>query len=544
MNSGKTRRIFVALASLVLMLPIASNVAQQDQTSDSDGGKLAIRILGDKILARVEMATQVFYKDTHVVIDYASPVGLMINPNVIGGIGYGEGETTLKILNENFRLEVPRTDVRPEQGSTTSELTARFDMELEQIDVIAILGWPVLRRYGMTLDIQDKLFELHPENELVASDVLLSSDVFVEGVEVIGDSVFVPVNYNGGQRAFMKVSTSGYHTVLNRELLDNREGGIVDEAYFGSNKQVKISDMAAFYPQDLYMLWWDAYAAAKEAERLARQRMQESGQTFPEEFAARQPDQPSSDVLFVSGLSILSGYRIVLDPTQGFAGVSRTLNSNYSEADHQFYMAIASKDEDELFRYLQENPTDRNVEEAVLDLFVLGIESDATVERQVAAVDFGLDVQPERRKFNYLLGFVGRLVISDEFKDKFADLIIALGEKALAYVARSESPAIRQQLQMTIGDRYLARNDATNAQRYFLAAAFNGDPRLDAAVRFDLARAYEALGQDRRAYASYKNALSKGLPQSQAENASEALSRIKPRLDPNDDLLIDEQEDG
>ena len=544
MSSGKNRRIFVALASLVLMLPIASNVAQQDEAADSQGGKLAIRILGDKILARVEMATQVFYKDTHVVIDYASPVGLMIHPNVIGGIGYGEGETTLKILNESFRLQVPRSEIRPDQGGVTGELTARFDMELEQIDVSAILGWPVLRKYGMTLDIQDKFFELHPENELVASDVLVGSDVFVEGVEVIGDSVFVPVNYNGGQRAFMKVSTSGYHTVLNRELLDDRERGIVDEAYFGSNQQVKISDMAAFYPQDLYMRWWDAYAAAKEAERQVRQQMQESGQTFPEEFAARQPDQPSSDVLFVSGLSILSGYRIVLDPAQGFAGVSRTLNSNYSEADHQFYMAIAEKDEDELFRYLRDNPTDRNVEEAVSELFALGRESGATVERQIAAVDFGLDIQPERRKFNYLLGFVGQLLSSEEARDKFADLIIALGEKALTYVARSESPAIRQQLQMTIGDRYLARNDATNAQRYFLAAAFNGDPRLDAAVRFDLARTYEALGQDRRAYASYKSALSKGLPPIQAENASEALVRIKPKLDPNDELLNGEQDDG
>ncbi|MCY4142530.1 MAG: hypothetical protein OXG08_02425 [Gammaproteobacteria bacterium] len=537
-------RLVVALSTILFLLSFGGVLAQPSEVADTDGGQLSIRILGDKILARVEMATQVFFKETHVVIDYASPIGLMINGNVIGGIGYGEGENTLKILNQNFRLAVPRSEIRPEQGNVTGQLTARYDMDLEQVDVIAILGWPVLRRYGMTLDIQDKLIELHPENELVAADVQMSSDVFVEGIEVIGDTVFVPVNYNGGQRAFMKMSTGGYHTVLNRELLDDRERGIVDEAYFGSSKEVKISDMAAFYPQDLYTRWWDEYAAAKEAERAARQQMQEAGQTFPEEFAARQPDQPSSDVLFVSGLSLLAGYRVELDPNQGFVGISRTLNSNYSEADHQFYMAVAAKDEDGLLKYLQENPNDRNVEEAVSDLFALGMESGANVERQLTTVDFGLEIQAEHRKFNYLLGFVGQLMTSEENRDNFADLIIALGEKALVHVSRSESPAIRQQLQMTIGDRYLARNDARNAQRYFLSAAFNGDPRLDAAVRYDLARAYEALGQDRRAFASYKTALSKGLPPSQAENASEALSRIRTRLDPNDELLIDEQEDG
>ena len=537
------RQLLLILGTLVsLMMFPTWVVAQVEDTSSSNGGQLDIKILGDRILARVEIMTEVWYKDTHVIIDYESPEALMVNGNVLGGIAFGEGETTLKILSEDFRLEVPISDIRPEQGSATSDITARYDNELKQIDVIAIVGWPALRPHGITLDIQDKTFVMHREGELTAADLQMSADVFVEGVEVIGSSVFVPVNYNGGQRAFMKMSTSGYHTVLNRELLDDRERGIVDEAFFGADESVKISDMAAFYPQDLYMQWWDAYAAAKESERNMRQQMQEAGQTFPEEFAVRPPDQPSSDVLFVSGLSVLSGYRIVLHPIQGFAGFTRTINNNYSDADYQFYMAAAAKDEESLYQYLEANPTDRNVEEAVADLFALGLESGATVERQLATVDFGLDVHQERRRFGYVTSFLFPLLQTDESRDQFADLIIGLGEKSLPFASTSETPALRQQIQMIVGDRYLARNDARNAQRFFLSAAYNGDPRFEAAVTFDLARAYEALGQDRRAFATYQRAISRGLAPNQNQSATEALSRIRTRLDPNDELLRESQE--
>ena len=540
----KFRHLLGLVASISLALSSVAGFAQDDDSGPTLGGPLEAKVVGDRLLVRVELQTEVWIKDTHVIIDFDMPFAMAINYPVIRDLRFGEGETTLKVLNENFRMEIPRAGIIDERSlgspQMTAEITSRYDKELDQIDIVAIVGWPALRQFGMTLDIQEGTLFLHPEDELDASEVQASAEEFVQGVEIVGGSVFIPVNYNGGQRGFMKYRTAGYHTVLNRELLDNREAGVVDEAYFGAGQTMKLSDMAAFYPQDLYQKWWDEYAEAKKTENEIREVLQERGEIFPEEFAVQQPDQPSSDVLLVSGLSVLSGYRIVLDQNQGFIGLSRTVNSNYSEADHQFYMAAAAEDEDKLFQYLEDNPEDRNVEEAVSDLFDLGLESGASAERLLSAIQYGLDAASERRQFTYIAGFVFQLASSQESMDQHADVLIAVGERAMEFVGRSDSPKFRQQVQMFLGDRYLARNDAQKAWQYFLAAAFNSDPDLEAFSRYDLGRAYEALGRDRRAYVNYRKALTVGLPPDRAQNASEALNRLRPRLDPNDEILLEE----
>ncbi len=375
---GRMTTLFSVILTIVLtaFLPVQA-VAQESQSGTNTGGLVEIKVIGDKILARVELQTQVWFKDTHIVIDYDSPHAMMFNRGVLRGLRFGEGETTIRALNEGFRLEIPRDGIIQEIGTTTQDLTARYDNELEQIDIVAIVGWPALRSFGLTLDIQEGTMQLHPDGELSPAEVEASVEKFVQGVELIGDSVYIPVNYNGGQRGFMKMATGGYHTVLNRELLDDREAGVVDEAYLGDDQIMMVSDMAALYPQDLYQNWYDQFQADKEQETALQAQADALGVELPPHLIAQAPDHPSSDVLLVSGLSILSGYRIVLDPNQQFAGFSRTLNSNYSEADHQFYMAAAAKSEDKLFQFLEENPEDRNVEEAVSDVFALGLESGA-----------------------------------------------------------------------------------------------------------------------------------------------------------------------
>ena len=520
------------LLVFALVCPQVSTFAQEMEATSDEGGPLEIKIIGDRILARVELQTEVWFKDTHIIIDYSLPHAMLFNFPVIRDLRFGEGEDTLKVLNEGFRMEVPRAGIMDErvlgQPQQTSELTSKYANELEQIDIVAIVGWPVLRKFGLTLDIQESSLILHPEGELDPNEVRATSELFVEGVEIIGDSVFVPLNWNGGLRGFMKMQTNSYHTILNREILDDREAGVIDEAYFGQDQLLKLSDMAAFFPQDLYMGWFDQYQADQERQKQAQAQADAQGSgPLPDWIIAKAPDMPSGDVVFVSGLSVLSGYRWVLDQNQGFVGVTRTVNSNYSEADHQFYMAAAAKDDGKLFTYLEENPEDRNVEEAVGLAFNLGLENGAPVERQISTIEYGINVTHERRKFRYVADFVFSLVGTTESRDLHSDLIISVGELALPYVSRSEQPRLRQQVQMLVGDRYLARNDSDNAWKYFLAAAFNGDPQLDPFVRFDLGRVYEAQGRDRRAYANYQRAVNLGLPPDQMQTATEALNRLK-----------------
>ena len=529
------------ISSVLLMLWSMTVQTQESEASIPNGGPVEIKYIGDRILARVELQTEVWFKDTYVILDYEMPFAMAMNFPVIRDLKFGEDETTLKALNEGFRFEIPRAGIVDERAlgspQLSAELSGRYGKELEQVDIVGIVGWPVLKSYGLTLDIQDNSLVLHPEGELSADEVRAESETFVQGVEMIGDSIFLPVNYNGGQRAFMKLSTDSYHTVLNRELLDDRESGVVDEVYFGYDESMKLSDMSALYPQDLYMKMWDKYAADKQVEDQIREQMQERGQVFPEEFAVRRPDQPSSDVLLVAGLNVLSGYRVVLDHKQGFLGLTRTVNSNYTDADHQFYMATSMDDEEKLFTFLEENPEDRNVEEAVADVFELGLDSDATIERQLEAIQYGLDIASERRKFKYVADFVFQLSESPESRDQHTDLIIAVGEEAMQYITTSDQPRLRQQVQMLVGDRYIARNDAEEAWRHFINAAFNGDPELEAFAKYDLGRALEALGRDARAYVNYAKAIEVGLPAEQHEKANEALDRLRLRIDPDDPAL-------
>lgn len=529
------------LSIFIAMLWSTATHAQEAETSITNGGPIEIKYVGDRIMARVELQTQVWFKDAYVILDYEMPFAMVINFPVIRDLKFGEGETTLVALNEGFRMEIPRSGIVDERALGTpqlsAELSGRYDKELDDVAIIGIVGWPVLKSFGFTLDIQDNSLVLHPKGELSADEVRASSQTFVQGVETIGDSIFLPVNYNGGQRAFMKLSTNSYHTLLNRELLDDREAGVVDEVYFGFDQDMKLSDMAALYPQDLYMKMWDEYAANKQVEDEIREQMQERGEVFPEEFAVQRPDQPSSDVLLVAGLSVLSGYRIVLDQQQGFLGLSRTVNSNYTDADHQFYMATSVGDAEKLFTYLEENPEDRNVEEAVSDVFDLGLENGATIEKQLEAIQYGLDKAKERRKFKYVADFVFQLSATTESRDQHTDLIIGVGEEALKYTSTSDQPRLRQQVQMLVGDRYFARNDAQEAWRHFINAAFNGDPELEAFAKYDLGRALEALGKDARAYVHYAKAIEVGLPPEQNEKANEAMDRLRQRIAPDDPAL-------
>ena len=538
---GSLATVF-ALVGMLMFTP-SQAVAQEAELEGSPGGALDIKVIGDRILARVELQTELWFKDTHVIVDYQMPYTMMVQSCVMGNIRYGEGETTMRILNEDFRLEVPRAQIVPELGAQCGELTGKYDKQLDQIDIVAIIGWPLLRQFGLTLDIQEGKMTLHPEGELIASEVQATSEKFIDGVQVVGKSVFIPVNYNGGQPGFMKLNTNGYHTVLNRELLDDRVAGVVDEAYLGFDDQMKISDMAAFYPQDLYTQWWDEFARAKEIEKQWRESAEAEGVSLPAGvMEVNPPDQPTSDVLLVSGLSVLSGYRIVLDPMQGFVGMTRTVNSNYSEADHQFYMAAAQEDVDALYTYFEENPEDRNVEEAVGDYFGLGLESGESDERLLTAIDYGLAVNEERHKFMYVNEFTFGLFQNAESRSTYTDLIIGLGEKALPFVARSSEPKYRQHVQGILGDRHLARGENDQAWKYFLAAAFNGDPQRDAQTRYDLGRAYDAMGRPNRAYANYDRALDLGLPQDLAESAQSALERLRDSVDA--ELIDSESEEG
>ena len=528
----------ITVAVVVASVWTSNSGAQQSSPNAGLGGTLEAKLIGDRILTRVNVQTEVWLRDTHVVIDYASPHALQMNQGVLQSLRYGPNEQALTIQSDSFRLQIPREEVAPELGPLTTELTARYDNELEQIDVIAIVGWPALKDFSLGLDLSTGSFTLRPSNEVSVSDVLATADAVVPNVVTVGQSVFIPVSSDDGSIGYMKFSTGSYHTLIDRTSFDWNSGGSQPSVSFGDDQTMRLSDAAALFPQDIRELQTERYEQALETESAVRGQLRE-GVTIPPWFVANKPDEPPGRLLLVSGLSLVSAFRWELNPNEGFVAITRLVDSNYSEADARFYQAATDRDVSLLRAYLQDYGDDRNVEEAVQLLFDLELEQDPSAETMLEVVDYGLNVTEDRRKFLYVFDFMVALDNDSARKDQFSDLIIALGVRALEFVSRTQQPRLRQHTQLILGDRYLAKGDAMAAWKVFLSAAFNGDPELDGYVRHELGRAYEALGRNRRAYSNYSRALSKfvGLPPPMQESAKEALARLRPLLDPDDELL-------
>ncbi len=506
----------------------ATIITQAQVPGRAAGGELPFRLLGDRILLKLNLQTDAWLKETHVVVDYSRPTALELHGNTIRSLRWGDGEQSLKIVVDGFRVDVPRASVVRSSDKILDDLTARFDNELNQIDVAAIIGWGVLKDWALRIDFDSNRLTLTPAADATSEAARSWASTIVEGVETFEQRVYVPLSDDSGERTWMEVATGDYHSWIDRPSAEARgwSEDAIGNLYFGDDRNQELSGMAALRPGDF------------EADRKAREAAERDENENAEPIAGFE-----GKVLVRSGLSLLSGYEFELNPQGGYLALTRIVDSNYSAADAAFYRATAKHTSAAYRDYLAAYPGDRNVEEAVNIAFDLGLEHAEPTERLLELVDAGLSVTDERRQFVYAHEFMPPLFNDETLREKHGDLIIAIGEKAMQYVGLSQNPALRQPTQLMLGDRYLAGGDARAAWKVLLAAAFNGDPQQDGVVRHELGRAYEALGRHRRAYSSYRRALtaSAGLPSNMRESAKTAMDRLRPGIDPDDPLLAEEK---
>ena len=494
----------------------AGGAAGQEATTEGRGAEA--KVIGDHVLVPVTLSTEAFRKETHLLLDYAATTPLHIFGPIFRAVRYGEGEETMKILADGgLRIEVPRDGVIPTpRGSPEmmlmANLTNRYSSELKEIDVAAILGGPVLRRFALGMNLDEGRVSFAPAGEANAMDARPWAQAVITGLQTTEEGrVLAPITFGDGQRSLMAFNTAGYHSYVNAETaaaLGHPYGDLPDIHFGLGDQRIGLSGMAALFPVDF-----------------------------------REDPRFSPDWLVVPGLSLWTAYRLEINPAQGYLALEPVRDSNYSEADFTFYSAAAAGDRAQLQAYLRQNPEDRNVAEAAEVLFGLGLEDNASVGEQMEAVEYRLSATLERMKADWLGQTALGLHFSEE-RDARSALIVAVAEKAMEFIARSDNPGMRQQLQLMLGDRYLFAGEAEEAWKVLLAAGFNGDPQLDGVVRHELGRAYEALGRHRRAYSSYQRALSPLVqtPPDMQESARAGMDRIRPLLDPDDPLLAEEEE--
>ena len=539
---GSYINISIRLIGAILLCLSMVAYAQVRVPEAGLGGSIESKYLGDHVLIRVALQTSVWFKDAYIIVDYANPNALEMNGNVIQSLQFDEDDEFLQLLAPGFRLDIPRDAVLEETGPRTGQITGLYDNELEQMEVVAIVGWQILKDFNFALNIHSGSLVLTPSADVDAEEVSQRSEVFLRGLSVVRDSVYVPVLFRDEQRAFVKFNTAGYHTYVNSKIPDTLADVNELNIRLGQQPSLNVSGNVALFPRDIEQDEADRYEQEREREEEVRAQAEAANQEVPAHLIAKKPDIPSNPWLLTLGTGYLEGYLVEINPQGNYAAFTAIEPNQYSAADHEFYQAAAREDFEALNAYLSAHPQDRNVIEAVDLSFDIGLKSGIPDDEDLMEVlTYGIEAHKERRRFLYLTEFTQKIYTFGENCWKNRELNISVGEKALEYISFSQTPRFRQHIQLMLGDCYLAKEDSMTGWRYFLSAAFNGDPQLDPLVRHELGRAYEAQGRFRRAFANYLRALELkgGLPPNLVASANEAIERLTPQLDADDPLLSD-----
>ena len=492
------------------------------------GGSAPLTVYSDNIAVKLRLESQMFQKDTYVVIDYTQSSVMHMHAALFRSMRYGEGETTLKIRAENLSLEIPVDDIQgvgPGHPSFAlmNQLTAEFEEQNQRVDIAAKIGWGLLKHFSLKLDFDNNELVLTPASERTEDDIAAEYEMIVKGVVRVDDRVWIPVQDDVYQSVYMLFDTGSYHTRVDKDFASLRGfplGDVPNLRFQEGGQTQPISEMAALMPNGV--------------ERAPKMELPE-GVEVPE--VAPIEERMKSEPVLISGLSLLSGYTLEINPEEGLLALTRIKNSNYREEDEAFYSAVGARDSEKLDVYLETYPEDRHVREAVFWRFGLGIEEKDPVDVQLATLDRGLNVVLESDQFRYINNFIS---FSNAVGAE-SDLKIGIGEKALGFVAVSKNPAHRQHVQIFLGDLYFDQENIDKAYENYFAAAFNGDPRLEPFNRYKLATVYEAMGKYRRAYSSYSRSLRDfdDLPPDMASGSLEALTRLREHLDPDDPLIVE-----
>ncbi|WIO75050.1 hypothetical protein QP938_03850 [Porticoccaceae bacterium LTM1] len=494
------RRLFQKFSYLLVAVTLgAAQLAQ----AEGAGGSAPLKILGNHLLVPFTYKAQGFEKQSHFVVDLGSKDYVAFHKEVHKSLGSAlqPGEK-VRFTNDGFELEVNFAKCRNlgDGPNVCDALSAEYDVELENIDVTAVVGFDFLKEYAINFNMEDQAFSMTLSNAEHSQQVKQSSQVVVP-VTIAGHNLYVPVSANGKQIGTMELQTAGYHTTIDPKLAAKLDTS--KDISFGTDGKQKLSGMVA----------------------VRNKKLPKAESTAP------------SDRVMRTGLGLWASFDVTIDPKAGYLALNLTRNNNYHDGDVAFYKASAARDWEQLLAYLQAFPQDHNVEEAADEMFTIGMRKKAPADKMLEGLQYSLDQMKPRKKLEYMFGYCQK-AHQGMPSSRFMDLTIGACEKGLEFISYSQKPSVRQQYQLILGERYLDKGDPRQGWKYYLSASFNGDPQLDGQTRMGLGRAYEAMKRYRRAYATYKR-LASGMSEGQLQQTGlkVALERTAKHLDPNDALL-------
>ena len=468
---------------LLLLCAVVPSFSAQDE-----GGHLAVQVVGGRLLVRCDLATESRRIPVNLAVELENPASLQLHRGAFQGLRARPGDPVEAIF-PGFKIQGISTE--PGDDNALSAFTARWSPEMGEVALVGVIGWGVLSRYQVTLDLAEGFLHLNPPRP---KDEPGEAAVEAEQVslDVTRGGLWFPVETPGGGLGMMQLGTGRFDTILDEDLCRAWKHPAGDVG-----------------PLELGAIDFARYVAFRPASFSAFHRDTAIGRT---------------------GLNLLQHFRVALDPVNRLVRWTETRSPRFPKDDLAYFRAMVSGQAEPVEAWLEGHPESRLAEEAS-DLLLARRLADKATKPEVLqrAIRKAVETRPEDLRATTALRLMDELAQADR-----GEAVVWAGEEGIRFGRKDRDSNAVHKIHARLGARLLESGQRREAWRHLLSAAFG--MKDDGPVNLNLAKFYEKDGKLARAFARYVYALIK--PETGPE-AIKGLERVQKAMSPGESLSID-----
>ncbi len=495
---GVMRRCTAILALAAVALFLVGESARAQATGDLvipvrvvDGHLMVVGFIANRAGDVNDLSLEVSFEDSGVLTLHGDQHGWLDSPAIV--------KVTLK---PDVPLTIPgnevRADSRQDRQQWQNAMTRLHSNQLDEHKVKGTLGAGFLRKYRVVLDVAAGTLTLSPP-EVAAP---LQAEV-VRDFELRLGRLWLSMDYADSRSGDLLLGGDAYDTFIDSAVARKlgKPAGNVGPVWLGLLAQsggaqgIDLAQQMAFRPRDM----------------------------------GQDADKGNDAAVFITGVNFLQGFRVEVDWTDSKIGFTRTTRPEYPQADFAFFQAQLDGGAATMQAYLEQYPDARLSPDAARSLMAARLEQpDASDDELIAAMQWVADTSPPERRMENCVEYVKRIRLMPGREQA----VVLGGKLALQYSREAITVQDTYRLHNIIGEAYMAQDQVTEAWKHFLSAAFMPlDDRTDLphniAVNVNLARAYDRMGRNTRAYSRYLR-------------AQEMLIPIKDQVEGIDDATVND----
>jgi hypothetical protein len=418
-QNRRTRPQYLPIAAVLCALACWSDRAVSAQApgqaamQTADAAVVPIRVVNGHLVVLTDLVGLRYTNEASFEISFEYPDALTLHPDQYGWLGLdpndlGLGEPPLihLLIQPNIKLSIPAKEVAVEQSAERvefqNEMTKLHSTGLGERKLKGTIGIGLLKRYHVTLDIQEKQMVLAPP--LASGDALPAgdlADVVVRPFEYSGNRIQIGVNYGDGRSGRMAIGGSNFDTLIDARVAKplGKPAGDVSPLWLADSsspdKKLDLSRYVAFRPQ--------AFGIS---------------------------ETPSADSpTLIAGMNVLEHFKIELDWINQTVALTQRKTPRYPQQDFEFFKAESEGASAGMQAYLEKYPAERLSGEAAALLVKWRVEKDQAADADVMqALEWAVKTALPGRRTETCQSYLAMFGEMDR-----VDLAISAGKEGLKY---------------------------------------------------------------------------------------------------------------